>query len=136
MTVIRMSVATVTASLAAEISLCAVIVYNHHLGWRKWRYNHSIKLAPGVLDLELVSGFLTGGTMAGIYTSIPVYWYIYLPLYLQFWSVGQWISNWRYNCRYIYQYASIYTSSGVLDLELVNQFLTGSTSSLEVQMKV
>ena len=47
MTVIRMSVATVTASLAAEISLCAVIVYNHRLGRRKWRYNRSIKPAPG-----------------------------------------------------------------------------------------
>ena len=35
MTVIGMSVATVTASLAAEISLCAVIVYNHLLGRRK-----------------------------------------------------------------------------------------------------
>ena len=45
MTVIRMSVATVTASLAAEISLCAVIVYNHCLGRRKWRYNSSIKPA-------------------------------------------------------------------------------------------
>ena len=32
MTVIRMSVATVTASPAAEISLCVVIVYNHRLG--------------------------------------------------------------------------------------------------------
>ena len=93
MTVIRMSVATVTASLATEISLCALIVYNHRLGRHKWRYNHSIKPAPGVLDLELVSGFLiggtsasiyassgvlvngflTGGTMAGIYTSILVY---------------------------------------------------------------
>ena len=49
MTVITMSVATVTASLAAEISLCAVIDYNHRLGWRKWCYNRSIKLAPGVL---------------------------------------------------------------------------------------
>ena len=46
MTVIRMSVATVTSSLAAEISLCAVIVYNHRLGQRKWRYNRSIKPAP------------------------------------------------------------------------------------------
>ena len=44
MTVSRMSVATVTASLAAEISLCAVIVYNHRLGQR---YNRSIKPAPG-----------------------------------------------------------------------------------------
>ena len=49
MTVIRMSVATVTASLATEISLCAVIVYNHRLGRRKWRYNRSIKPAPDVL---------------------------------------------------------------------------------------
>ena len=49
MTVIRMSVATVTASLAAEISLCSVIVYNHRLGRRKWRYNRSIKPAPDVL---------------------------------------------------------------------------------------
>ena len=57
MTVIRMSVATVTASLAAEISLCAVIVYNHRLGRRKWRYNRSIKPAPGlsVLTSLLVS---------------------------------------------------------------------------------
>ena len=47
MTMIRMSVATVTASLAAEISLCAVIVYNHRLGRRKWRYNRSVKPAPG-----------------------------------------------------------------------------------------
>ena len=45
MTVIRMSVATVTASLAAEISLCAFIVYNHCLGRRKWRYNRSVKPA-------------------------------------------------------------------------------------------
>ena len=29
MSMIRMSEATVTASLAAKISLCAVIVYNH-----------------------------------------------------------------------------------------------------------
>ena len=49
MTMIRMSVATVTASLAAEISLCAVIVYNHRLGRRKWRYNRSVKPAPGLL---------------------------------------------------------------------------------------
>ena len=41
MTMIRMSVATVTASLAAEISLCAVRVYNHHLGWH---CNRSINL--------------------------------------------------------------------------------------------
>ena len=47
MTVSRMSVATVTASLAAEISLCDVIVYNRCLGRRKWRYNRSIKPAPG-----------------------------------------------------------------------------------------
>ena len=47
MTGIRMLVATITTSLATEISLCAVIVYNHRLGWRKWRYNRSIKLAPG-----------------------------------------------------------------------------------------
>ena len=45
----RMLVATVTASLAAEISLCAVIDYNHCLGWHKWCYNCSIKLASGVL---------------------------------------------------------------------------------------
>ena len=50
MTMIRMSVATVTASLAAEISLCAVIVYNHRLGRRKWCYNRSIKPAPGTSD--------------------------------------------------------------------------------------
>ena len=67
MTVIRMSVATVTASLAAEISLCTVIVYNHRLGRRKWRYNRSIKPAPvhapytfsqkiQVFDLELSCG--------------------------------------------------------------------------------
>ena len=49
MTMIRMLVATVTASLAAEISLCAVIVYNHRLGWRKWHYNRSIKPAPGTV---------------------------------------------------------------------------------------
>ena len=72
MTVIRMSVATVTVSLATEISLCALIVYNHRLGWHKWHYNHSIKPAPGVLDLELVSGFLIGGTSAGIYASSGV----------------------------------------------------------------
>ena len=47
MTVIRMLVATVTSSLATEISLCAVIVYNHRLGRRKWCYNRSIKPAPG-----------------------------------------------------------------------------------------
>ena len=41
-----MSEATVTASLAAAISLCAVRVYNHRLGRRKWRYNRSIKPAP------------------------------------------------------------------------------------------
>ena len=46
MTVSRMSVATVTASLAAEISLCSVIVNNHRLGRGKWRYNRSIKPAP------------------------------------------------------------------------------------------
>ena len=45
MTMIRMSVAAVTVSLAAKISLCTVIVYNHRLGWH---YNGSIKLAPGV----------------------------------------------------------------------------------------
>ena len=43
-----MLVATVTTSLAAKISLCAVIVYNHCLGQRKWRYNRSIKPAPGL----------------------------------------------------------------------------------------
>ena len=48
MTVIRMSVVIVTASVAAKISLCAVIVYNHRLGRRKWRYNCSIKPAPGI----------------------------------------------------------------------------------------
>ena len=41
-----MSVASVSASLAAKISLCAVIVYNHRLARRKWRYNRSIKPAP------------------------------------------------------------------------------------------
>ena len=50
MTVIRMSVATVTASLAAEISLCAVIVYNHRLGRRKWRYDRSIEPAPDLAE--------------------------------------------------------------------------------------
>ena len=50
-TVIRMSVATVTASLAAEISLCPVIVYNHRLGRRKWRYNRPIKPAPGTFSI-------------------------------------------------------------------------------------
>ena len=49
MTVIRMSVVNVTASLAAEISVCAVIVYNHRLGRRKGCYNCSIKPAPGQL---------------------------------------------------------------------------------------
>ena len=49
---IRMSVATVTASLAAKISLCAVRVYNHHLGWHKGRCNHSIKPAPEALMLQ------------------------------------------------------------------------------------
>ena len=48
MTVIRMSVATVTASLAAEISLCAVI------GRRKWRYNRSIKPAPAVCTSDVI----------------------------------------------------------------------------------
>ena len=48
MTVIRMSVATVTASLASKISLCAVTVYNHRLGRRKRRYNRSIKPAPEI----------------------------------------------------------------------------------------
>ena len=48
MTLIRLSVVTVTASLAAKISLCAGIVYNHRLGRRKWRYNCSIKPAPGI----------------------------------------------------------------------------------------
>ena len=65
MTLIRMSVATVTASLAGEISLCAVIVYNHRLGRRKWRYNRSIKPAPrqemprqrSHLHKQLVLGF-------------------------------------------------------------------------------
>ena len=46
MTIIRMSVATVTASLAIKISLCAVIVYNHSLGQCKWCYNRSFKPAP------------------------------------------------------------------------------------------
>ena len=44
MTMIRMSVATVTASLASEISLCAVRVYNHHLGRHNWRCNSSVNL--------------------------------------------------------------------------------------------
>ena len=52
MTVIRMLVATVTASLAAKMSLGAVIVYNHCLGRRKWRYNRSIKPAPGVYTAQ------------------------------------------------------------------------------------
>ena len=43
-----MSVATVTDSLAAKMSLCIDTVYNHRLGQRKWRYNRSIKPAPGV----------------------------------------------------------------------------------------
>ena len=38
----------IPAPAAAEISLCAVIVYNHRLGRRKWRYNRSIKPAPEV----------------------------------------------------------------------------------------
>ena len=41
-----MSVAIVTASLAAKISLFTFIVYNHRLWRRKWRYNRSIKPAP------------------------------------------------------------------------------------------
>ena len=45
MTVIRMSVATVTASLPTKISLCVVRVYNHHLGHRMWHCNHFIKPA-------------------------------------------------------------------------------------------
>ena len=40
------NITTETASLAAKISLCAVIVYNHRLGRCKWRYNRSIKPAP------------------------------------------------------------------------------------------
>ena len=48
MTVIRMLVATVTTSLATKVSLCAVRTYNCCLGWRKWLYNLSIKLAPAV----------------------------------------------------------------------------------------
>ena len=63
MTVIRMSIATVTASLAAEISLCAVIVYNHRLGRRKWRYNRSIKPASG---LCAASGRLAWHSLQGI----------------------------------------------------------------------
>ena len=47
MTVIRMSVATVTASLAAKVSLCAVTVYNHRLGRRKRRCNRSVNPVPG-----------------------------------------------------------------------------------------
>ena len=35
MTVIRVSVTSVTASMAAKILLCTVIVYNHRLGRRK-----------------------------------------------------------------------------------------------------
>ena len=59
MTVIRISVATVTASLADKISLCAAIVYNHRLGRRKWRYNRSVKPAPGTLMPETVGGQAT-----------------------------------------------------------------------------
>ena len=59
MTVIRMSVATVTASLAAKISLCAVIVYNHRLGRRKWRYNRSIKPAPDMIQILEVGPGMT-----------------------------------------------------------------------------
>ena len=55
MTVIRMSVATVTASLASKISLCAVMVYNHRLGRRKWRYNRSVKPAPEIRSKQHVS---------------------------------------------------------------------------------
>ena len=55
MTVIRMSVATVTASLATKISLCAVIVYNHRLGRRNWRYNRSIKPVPAMLLSSSIS---------------------------------------------------------------------------------
>ena len=58
MTAIRMSVATVTASLATKISLCAVIVYNHCLGRHKWRYTRSIKPAPGEMKRrEVELGF-------------------------------------------------------------------------------
>ena len=32
----------------AEMSLCAVRVYNHRLGRRKWLYNRSVKPAPAV----------------------------------------------------------------------------------------
>ena len=55
MTAIRMSVATVTALLAAKLSLCAVTVYNHRLGRRIWRYNRSIKPAPGLPFLRFLS---------------------------------------------------------------------------------
>ena len=67
MTVIRMSVANVTASMAAEISLCAVIVYNHRLGRRKWRYNRSVKPAPGrevTFSVMYPSGFKVPCTSA------------------------------------------------------------------------
>ena len=71
MTVIRMSVATVTASLAAEISLCAVIVYNHRLGRRKWRYNHSIKPAPGPKLQALAYDILPSNTAVFSYAIGP-----------------------------------------------------------------
>jgi len=69
MTVIRMSVATVTASLAAEISLCAVIVYNHRLGQRKWRYNRSIKPAP---ELQCASALLVSWLLLCMHCSVEL----------------------------------------------------------------
>ena len=55
MSMIRMSVATVTASMAAKISLCAVTVYNHRLGRSNWCYNRSIKPAPAMLLSSSIS---------------------------------------------------------------------------------
>ena len=68
MTVVRMSVATVTT---VEISLCAVIVYNHRLGRRKWRYNHSIKPAPGPKLQALAYDILPSNTAVFSYAIGP-----------------------------------------------------------------
>ena len=62
---------TVTASLAAEISVCAVIVYNHRLGRRTWRYNRSIKPAPVVLFSHQIYNLLRVGLCA---CTEPVFW--------------------------------------------------------------
>ena len=67
---IRMSVATVTTSLAVKMSLCTVIVYNHCLGQCKWHYNLSIKPAPDVyvcaFGLEFGGNLFTLGWGGGV----------------------------------------------------------------------